>query len=102
MKDINIQEIVETVAEWCCDSEGSFNKEIKLDNNIIVSISGEYSIEQYQDNDYFNGTGGWVVTNATVDIDSIEFYDIEGNELNIPISIMKLEDKIEDELKRIH
>lgn len=102
MKDINIQEIVEAVAELCCDREGNFSDEIKLDNNIIVAISGEYSKEQYCEDDYFSGTGGWVVTNATVDIDSIEFYDIEGNELNIPISIMKLEDKIEDELKRIH
>lgn len=102
MKDINIQEIVEAVAEWCCDREGSFNDEINLDNNIIVAISGEYTKEQYCEDDYFSGTGGWVVTSATVDIDSIEFYDIEGNELNIPISIMKLEDKIEDELKRLH
>lgn len=102
MKDINIQEIVEAVAGMCCDRDGSFNEEITLDNNTIVAISGEYSKEQYQENDYLNGTGGWVVTNATVDIDSIEFYDIEGNELNIPISIMKLEDKIEDELKRLH
>lgn len=102
MENINILEIAAAVAGMCCDKEGSFNDEIELDDNIIVAISGEYSKEQYQEDDYFNGTGGWVVTDATVDINDINFYDIEGNELNIPISIMKLEDKIEDELKRLH
>ena len=95
---IDIQEIAVAVAELCCDRDGNINNEIILNNNIIVAISGEYSKEQYQEDDYFNGTGGWVVTSATVDINEINFYDKEGNELDISISTMMLEDEIEDEI----
>ena len=96
---VDINELAETIANWCNGDSGKINIDTTLSNNIEVTVSGEYQLDEYQEDDYFTGTGGWVCKNATVDISRINFYDSEGNELNIDISVMELQEKIEDELR---
>lgn len=71
---------------------GKLPKRIEYEN-YLVELNGMFDVDGYCE------TGCYVCTDATVNIEDIRIYNSEGNELDIDISVMELEDKIEDELK---
>lgn len=90
--------IAEAILEDCCD--GDFEIEIELSRNTFAQVCGHVETDSYQEDDYYNGTGAWVTTYASVVISSLELvsYDEDGNE--IPCTLNVHEDKIEDYCKQ--
>ena len=93
----DLREMAEVIAELCCDNEGRIHYEEENGDVMYIEVCGSYSLEEYQENDYFNGTGAWVCTDADVKIDSIIYCDEEGNELDLPFD----ESDLECEIRRI-
>lgn len=95
--------IANKIIESIDSNEGDFSLDIEVDDNIFVEVSGCYEIEDYQENDYFNGTGAWVTTYAWVAIDKCEVsaYNEDGDEIETDIkpNIREIENCIESFLK---
>lgn len=96
---IKLYDIASDIAELCEDTCGMINTELNYED-IYVIVRGEYSKDEYQEDDYYTGTGGWVCTDATVDIEELNFCYEDGEEVDIKISIAELERAVEDILKR--
>ena len=96
---IKLYDIASDIAELCYDTRGTIDAELCY-NGIYAIVRGEYRKEEYCEDDYYTGTGQWVVTDATVDIEELLFCNEEGEEINVKISITQLERAVEDELKR--
>jgi hypothetical protein len=95
---IKLYDLASDIAELCDDSHGVIDTELKY-GDIYVIVRGEYRIYDYQEDDYYTGTGAWVVTDAQVDIEELLFCNEEGEEINIKISFSELERAIEDTIK---
>ena len=61
------------------DGSGSSSYEL-TEANVAITAEMSAEVEDYQDNDYFNGTGTWITTDAHCNIESIVGYDIESGE----------------------
>lgn len=90
-----LEELADTIAVRCIDSEGIIRYEKENEDGTYIVVCGSYSLDEDQDDDYFNGTGAWVCTDANVEIDSILYCDSEGNELEMPFNESDLEYVIE-------
>jgi len=68
----------------CADNEPYCTGEIEV-NGLLVTISGHYWADGYCEDDYYNGTGAWVATDASVTIDEIEACNEDGDEVSLDI-----------------
>ena len=96
---ITENEISEAIALACDEREGSFSLEFKDEEKEVI-VSGMYEKSEYQEDDYFTGTGAWVCKSATVDIQKLTAYDDEGNEINTTLNTREIERMSEDILRR--
>lgn len=74
--------------------EGLFHVEI-IHDDLLVCVEGGYSIDGYTEDDYFNGTGGFVTTEACVWIDNISAYNDEGDDVDVEVNISEIEHQVE-------
>lgn len=96
MYDIN--DIVDIIANECDSSYGTISIEENDDNGNTLIVSGRYEIERYQEDDYFNGTGAWVTTDAEIEISELDYYDEDGEPIEFDINVYELERKVRNEL----
>lgn len=63
---------------------------------IVAEVTGSYEIDGYTEDDYFNGTGAFVVTSVSVVVEALEVftYDEDGNETasTITLTLRRLRD----------
>ena len=90
--------IANAILEDPCD--GTFDLEVELGNNILANVCGSIETDSCQEDDYYNGTGAWVTTYASVRICSLELcaYNEDGGE--IPCELEVHESEIEDYCKQ--
>ena len=86
--------IAEAILDDCCD--GTFDIEVELGNNVFAYVCGNIKTDSYQENDYYNGTGAWVTTYASVVISDLELhaYNDDGDEILCTLEVH--EGEIED------
>lgn len=60
-------------------------------DNFILTIYYLFKIEGYRENDYFNGTGGFVETSRNFRVYDIECVDEDSNDANTDFDQDKLE-----------
>ena len=96
MYDIN--DIVDMIANECDSSYGTISIEENDNNGNTLIVSGRYEIERYQEDDYFNGTGAWVTTDAEIEISELDYYDEDGEPIELDINVYELERKVRNEL----
>lgn len=94
----DLRELADIIAKKCCNRFGILNEEIIDDEGNTIIVRGEYEKDMYQEDDYYNGTGGWICTGARVDINEFEYYDEYGNDIEISYRIFELQEAIENEL----
>ena len=93
MKSIEFK-LSEAIANSLNGSTGNFSIEVEI-NDTIIEVSGWYEVDGYCEDDYFNGTGAWVTTNASVCITDLQVYDVNGNETESNIDTNKIERYLE-------
>lgn len=83
-------------------NNGTFSIEVEIDANTVAEVTGSYEIDGYTEDDYFNGTGAFVVTSVSVVVEALEVftYDEDGEQVENTISpdIAKIERYAEKEL----
>ncbi len=81
--------IIEGITESMDENEGVIDFEVEVDENTIVEVKGWYEQDGYCEDDYYNGTGGWITTKSYVCIDDYKVYtfDSEGGEVENDIKI---------------
>lgn len=79
------------------NNDGMFSIEMEMDN-VLVYIDGSFEISGYAEDDYFNGTGAWVINYVLVSIDSVEAYDKEGEKVDIACDLSTIRRYAENEL----
>lgn len=92
-----IEAIINECELGCADNEPYCTGEIEV-NGLFVTISGHYWADGYCENDYYNGTGAWVATDAAVSIDEIEAYNEDGDKIELDIDENLIELYVEKEL----
>lgn len=88
------KKIADAVETELDGNEGHFYVEV-IHGDLLVCVEGGYSIEGYTEDDYFNGTGGFVTTEACVWIDNISAYNDEGDEVDIEVNMSEIEHHVE-------
>lgn len=95
--------LINAIVEECdicpTDNEKYCTHEIELDDDIVVTVRGRYSTNGYCEDDYHNGTGGWILTDAEVTIDEIEAYDADGNDVDLDVNDWIICKMVEQELE---
>ena len=86
--------IAKAILNDYCD--GSFDIEVELDKNTVANVCGIIETENYQEDDYYNGTGAWVATYASVCISDLELISYDENGRKVPCCIEIHESEIED------
>lgn len=62
------------------DDYNCVNQEIQI-GNVIIEVKGRILVDGYGEDDYFNGTGAFVATDAEIDLTfSQSAYDEDGND----------------------
>ena len=69
--------------------EGNGTIEYEKDGEILF-IDYTYDVEGYVENDYFNGTGAFVVTSVDFNVNDAECYDEDGEEKDTDFDEYKL------------
>lgn len=69
--------------------EGEGVATIDKDGNEI-NVSYCYEEDAYQEDDYYNGTGAWVVTGCNLSVEGVECYDYDGNMIDVELDELKL------------
>lgn len=97
--------VIEAIINECelgtADNEPFCTGEIEV-GGLLVTVRGHYWTDGYCEDDYYNGTGAWVGTDASVSIDEIEAYDINDedcNEVALDIDENLVCSAVEEELK---
>lgn len=93
MKAIN-ETIANAIYNEIDSNNGTFSVEVEVNNTLVV-VDGSFKIDGYCEDDYFNGTGAWVTTYASVCIDSVEAYDEDGNEVDVDCDFTEIERGVE-------
>lgn len=75
-----------------------FYTEFEIDD-LFIEVSGRYWTESYCEDDYFNGTGAWITTDATVYIEKLNVYNEDGDKIEIAIDERLVQNELERELK---
>lgn len=83
-------------------NNGTYSIEVEIDANTVAEVTGSYEIDGYTEDDYFNGTGAFVVTSVSVVVEALEVftYDEDGEQVENTISpdIAEIERYAEKEL----
>ena len=90
-----IYTLIANIDDGCTD----IHDEYEIDDTHTLSVS--IDVDGYYENDYFNGTGYYVVTHASACVNELELllYNTEMDEYEpMPFTYRDLEDKIEDAL----
>ena len=66
------------------ENEGRFDIEVE-DGDITIQVEGRFEQDGYVEDDYFNGTGGYVATHVLVYIEDVTEFDQECNEI-VPVT----------------
>jgi len=102
MKNLNCIEerIADAIISECelgnADNEW-FYTEIET-GDLFIEVSGHYWTEGYCEDDYYDGTGAWVATDATVSIDYIKAYNEDGDRIELDIDEFLIVEAVEKEL----
>lgn len=96
MQAIN-ETIANAIVESIDGSNGTFSVEVEI-GNTTVQVEGSYKIDGYREDDYFNGTGAFVVTSAYCFIDSVEAYDEAGDEVEIDCDLKEIESYVKHQI----
>lgn len=82
MQTIN-EKIATAIVEGMDGCDGLFAVSVDIDENTVAEVSGWYEIDGYCEDDYYNGTGGWVTTSVCVCVEdcTVYTYDDEGEEV---------------------
>lgn len=96
MKAIN-ETIANAIAESIEGNNGTFSVEVEVNNTLVV-VDGNFEIDGYCEDDYFNGTGAWVTTYAAVSIESVEAYNEDGEAIELACDLSKIENCVKDQL----
>lgn len=80
-KEMNEMAVADAIVASMDGQEGKFATEVEVDGK-LVEVAGYYEIDGYCEDDYFNGTGAYVVTHAYVEIDSLDTYGDDGEEVD--------------------
>lgn len=86
--------IANAILDDTCD--GAFDLEVELGDNTFISVCGNIETDSYQEDDYYNGTGAWITTYASVVISGLELHSYDENGSEIPCVIDIHEDEIEN------
>lgn len=65
--------------------------QINEKDGLFLCFDYTYTIEGYRENDYFNGTGGFVETSRNLEIYKVGAYDEYSNEVDTDFDQNKLE-----------
>lgn len=83
-------------------NNGTYSIEVEIDANTVAEVTGSYEIDGYTEDNYFNGTGAFVVTSVSVVVEALEVftYDEDGEQVENTISpdIAEIERYAEKEL----
>lgn len=96
MATIN-ETIASAIVENIEGGNGAFSIEVEV-NGTTVYADGNFEIDGYQEDDYFNGTGAWVTTYVAVSVESVEAYDEDGEAVEIDCSLNEIERYVEADL----
>lgn len=94
----SLEELTAIIAEQCSDSDGDIHYEEECEDGTTIEVCGRYSLVRYMEDDYLNGTGAWICTNAEVEITELLYCDSEGNKLELPYGEWELRDEIINKL----
>ena len=61
------------------ENDGEFDVEVE-DGDITIQVKGSFEQDGYSEDDYFNGTGAYIITHAYVYIEDVTEIDQDGNE----------------------
>lgn len=86
--------IANAILDDQCD--GTFSLEVELGNNTLANVCGIIEKESYQEDDYYNGTGAWITTYASVAISKLELHSYDESGSEIPRTLAVHKDKIEN------
>lgn len=75
-----------------------FYTEVEV-GDFLIEVRGHYWTESYCEDDYYNGTGGWITTDASVLIDELNAYNENGDEVELNINESLVCEELENELK---
>jgi len=93
------EKIAEDIVEYCdcynADNE-EFCTSIEVED-VNIEIHGRIWTDAYCEDNYYNGTGAVIFTNAEVVIDEVIAYDKNDNEIDINID----ENNVENHLKNM-
>ena len=95
--NINIYDLATDIAELCNEERGTFSEELQY-GEVYASVRGEYRKEEYQEDNYYFGTGQWVTSDARVNIEELAFFNEDREDVDINISAIELERLVENEL----
>lgn len=96
MKSLN-ETIAAAILNSVTSDCGTFSIEIES-CDIMILVEGGYEIEDYRDNDYFTGTGGYVTPFAAVCISTLESYNKDGDDVDIDCDVYEIEQYVKDAL----
>ena len=93
-----IKEIEEEIADAIAYEAdgGSFYVTVEH-SGVTVECSGTYELDGYWEDDYYNGTGQWVATSASVEIEELAAYRGE-EEVTLPFDESHIERMAENGL----
>lgn len=100
---MQVNEIIATAIVAEIESNnGTYSIEVEIDANTVAEVTGSYEIDGYTEDNYFNGTGAFVVTSVSVVVEALEVftYDEDGEQVENTISpdIAEIERYAEKEL----
>lgn len=106
MVQINKEQLYERITETLInnidDGCTGIHDEYEIDDTHTLSVNIDVSLDSdgYYENDYFNGTGYYVVTRASACVNELELllYNKETDDYEPMFDYSDLEDKIEDAL----
>ena len=88
------QAIIESIGG---EINGNFSVEVEADDTLIM-VDGSFEIDGYREDDYFNGTGAYIVTDVHVNIDNVAAYNEDGDEIEIDCDTLAIEKEVEKRL----
>lgn len=62
----------------CAFDDSEFFFEFDYDNDTVVEVTGRIDVDGYCEDDYFSGTGEYVVTSVSANINKVEFFNEDG------------------------
>lgn len=85
---VSINRAIATAIAESLIENGAFDIEVELTADTIAKAKGRYETDGYREDDYFNGTGAWIVTRASVTVEAcvVFTYNEHGEEIHNSIT----------------